>query len=327
MKSAAQSMILVFSRNRCWCQIDEGRGKHTATHAGTRRRAHRKGTAGERVPLITGAVKLPPRDEEHTRPVPVRTLAEVLASDARFQRRRLTAGKTLLPHALEHEVLAVLDGALAIEVNPTHSEVQILEVVGPSAGMLNARLLAEAHPPAFLRALVPATLVSLSERELGRLLEADGLLACGLVNQLCKRVVELRARLVARNVRDAHLRIAHSLLYLLDKIGLTCPLGPGSRLPLSQATIAAVAGITRQTANRVLRDLQTLGLVHLERDAVCVLDRSALEQLAEGCQLESVRRPAGGCRLVHPDARLTCHPPHNLTGVLVPLKLRRFVRQ
>lgn len=270
---------------------------------------------------------MPPSDEEHTRLVPVRTLAEVLASDARFQRRRLTAGKTLLPHEFAHGVLAVLDGALAIEVSLADGEVQILEVVGPSAGMLSGRLLAAARRPTFLRALVPTTVVSLSERELSRLLEADGLLACALVNQLCERATELRGRLAARNTRDVHLRIAHSLLYLLGEMGLTCPLAPGSRLPLSQATIAAVAGITRQTANRVLRDLQALGLAHLERDAVCVLDRSALEQLAEGRQLESVRRPAGGCRLVHPDARLTCHPPHLLSVMLVPLRLRRLVTQ
>lgn len=232
-----------------------------------------------------------------------------------------------MPHAFKHEVLVVLDGALAIEVNLAHGGLQILEVVGPSVGMLNARLLATAHPPAFLRALAPTTLVGLSERELGRLLEADGLLASGLVNQLCQRVEELRENLVARNARDAHLRIAHSLLYLLDKMGLTCPLGPGSRITVSQATIAAVAGITRQVANRVLRDLRALGSVHLERKAVCVLDRSALEQLAAGRLLESARRPAEDCRLVHPEARLTCHPPHILSGMLVPLRLRRFVTQ
>lgn len=294
---------------------------------GTRRCVHCKGTAGECAPPTTRFAKLPPSDEEHTRLVSVRTLAEVLASDARFQRRRLTPGTTLLPHAFAHDVLAVLDGALAIEVSLADGEVQILEVVGPGAGMLGGRLLAAERRPTFLRALVPTTVVSLSERELGRLLETDGLLACALVNQLCKRATELRGRLVARNTRDVHLRIAHSLLYLLDKMGLTCPLGPGSRLGLSQATIAAVASITRQTANRVLRDLQALGLVHLGRDAVCVLDRLALERLAEGRQLESVRRPAGRCKLVHPDARLSCHPPHIRSVMQAPPKLRHLVTQ
>jgi DNA-binding transcriptional MocR family regulator len=115
------------------------------------------------------------------------------------------------------------------------------------------------------------------------------------------------------------------LLYLLDKMGVACPLAPGHRLPLSQATVAAVTGVARQTVNRALRDLQALGLIHLEREVLCVLDRSALKAFAQGRRLKHTRAPVGDCEFAHPAAPLLCHPPRFIPVTLVPLTLRRFV--
>lgn len=272
-------------------------------------------------------IQMPARRSTHTTPARVHALAGILAGDTRFQRRRLTAGTTLMPHAFAHEVLVVLEGALAIEASLADGEVHILEVVGPSAGVLVGRLLASARVPTFLRALAPTTLISLPAQELTRLLDADGKLACSLASQLCERAAELRERLVARSTRDAHLRVGHALLYLLDKVGLSCAVGPGARLTLSQAIIAAVAGVARPTANRALRDLQSLGLIHLEREATCVLDRSEMERLVQGVRLESARRPVGQCKLVRADAPLSCHPLREVSVTLVPLRLRHFVKQ
>ncbi len=254
-----------------------------------------------------------------------RTLAAVLASDPRFPRQRMASGTTLLPHSLEHGVLVVLDGALAVEVSRDGADAQILEVIGPGSGMLSGRQLATARRATFLCALVPTTVVILSEREFGRVLESDVLLACSLANQLCERAAEMQERLSARNAQDAHLRMGHCLLYLHDKLGLACPVGPGTRIPISQASIAAVAGLARQTANRVLRDLQTLGVIHLEREAVCVLCRSGLEHLASGGPLPHAWRAAGNCQFVHPGTSLACRSLRPVPLARVSPKLRRFV--
>lgn len=266
-------------------------------------------------------------EERNTKLVLTHKLTDVLASDARIPRRRMAAGASLLATTFPHDVIVVLDGALAVEVSLADGEVQILEVVGPQAGMLRGRSLVVADGSSLLRALVPTTIVRLPEAELNRLLEADGRLACSLADQLCDRAAELRERLLARNTRDARRRVAHSLLYLLDKIGLACSLAPGHRLPLSQATIAAAAGVARQTVNRALRDLQALGLIHIEREMLCVLDRSALKTVAQGGRLKHARAPAGGCAFVNPATPLVCHPPKFIPVTQVSLALRRFVEK
>lgn len=267
---------------------------------------------------------MPPEDR-HSPLALANTLSGVLADDARIPRRKMAAGTTLSALTFPHDIIVVLDGALAVEVSPACGEALILEVVGPRSGMLRGRSLALAGRPALLRALLPTTIVRLPEAEFRRLIEADGQLACSLADQLCDRAAGLRERLLARNTPDARLRVAHSLMYLLDRIDVACSLAPGQRLPLSQATIAAVAGVARQTVNRALRDLQALGLIHIERAVLCVLDRSALNTLAQGGRMKRARAPAMGCKFAHPDEPLSCHPPKFVAETLVSLRLRRFV--
>jgi len=257
--------------------------------------------------------------------MPTRTLTQVLANDARIPRRKMATGTTLLARAFPDEVLAVLEGALAIEVSLADGDPHILEVVGPRAGMLRGRSLADADRPALLRALVPTTVVRLPEAEFNRMLASDGPLACSVADQLCDRTAELRGRLLARNTPDARLRVAHALLYLVDTLGLECPLAPGHRIPLSQAAIAAVAGVARQTANRALRDLQALGVIHATRDVICVHDRAALKSFALGGVLKRARAPVAGCTFVHPAEPLSCHPMRFSRITYVPTRLRRFI--
>jgi hypothetical protein len=69
-----------------------------------------------------------------------------------------------------------------------------------------------------------------------------------------------------------------------------------------------VAGVTRQTANRALRHLQSFGLVRTERSLICVLDPDGVEAFTAGRVVAHVWMPAGPCKLVHPEEPLTCYP-------------------
>jgi hypothetical protein len=118
----------------------------------------------------------------------------------------------------------------------------------------------------------------------------------------------LLSRLAAQVERSPSPRVAGSILYLAQKLGQRCPLAAGTRIPLTQSAVAQVAGVTRQTANRALRHLQSFGLVRTERSLICVLDPDGLEAFTEGRVVARVWKPAGPCKLVHPDEPLTCYP-------------------
>lgn len=71
---------------------------------------------------------------------------------------------------------------------------------------------------------------------------------------------------------DADRRVARRLLDCHEAFRL----GPGQPLPLGQDDLAAMAGVSRPTANRALRRLEERGLVCLGRRHIVVTDVEAL---------------------------------------------------
>ena len=219
----------------------------------------------------------------------------------------------------------MLDGALAVEVSRDGADAQILEVIGPGSGMLSGRQLATARRATFLCALVPTTVVILSEREFGRVLESDVLLACSLANQLCERAAEMQERLSARNARDAHLRMGHCLLYLHDKLGSGLPgrarhshtdlpvkhrRGCRARSPDGKPRPAGPADARRHPPRA--------------RSGVCPLSLRAGAPRV-GRPAAARWRAAGNCQFVHPGTSLACRSLRPVPLARVSPKLRRFV--
>ncbi len=51
-------------------------------------------------------------------------------------------------------------------------------------------------------------------------------------------------------------------------------------LALGQSDLAGLAGVTRQTTNRVLAEAQTEGILKLRRGNIDIIDTAALRRLA-----------------------------------------------
>jgi CRP-like cAMP-binding protein len=90
-----------------------------------------------------------------------------------------------------------------------------------------------------------------------------------LAEVLAARVARLDKQLVEALLMPAESRVVHSLLTLLDD-------EPGAAVEITQEDLAAVAGTSRATANRVLRSLERTGLVRLTRARIEVLDPEGL---------------------------------------------------
>jgi len=79
--------------------------------------------------------------------------------------------------------------------------------------------------------------------------------------------------LEARYVR-AEPRVARCLARLADQFTAE----RDSAIPLTQADIASMTGVTRSTANRMLRTLERNGVIEIARSRIRVLDRPALDR-------------------------------------------------
>jgi len=97
-----------------------------------------------------------------------------------------------------------------------------------------------------------------------------------LVRALSRQVAFLSERLVEAYTVDAETRVVHRVLELTRVYGAEPPVV----VPLRQEDLAALAGTSRATTNRVLRRAEGGGLVALGRGRTTVLDPEGLARLA-----------------------------------------------
>jgi CRP/FNR family transcriptional regulator, cyclic AMP receptor protein len=111
-----------------------------------------------------------------------------------------------------------------------------------------------------------------------------------LVRLLAARVSRLTEALMEALHTPAELRVVRTLLSLSSAYALGTQLHSPVTVPLNQSELAELAGVTRPTANRVLRRLESAGIVALDRGRVSVRDPMALRRNAIG------KRPPGYAR-------------------------------
>lgn len=160
----------------------------------------------------------------------------------------------------------VVKGRFAVRVMTPVGDVATLgiRVPGESFGEL-ALVEPEAHRSATVQALEPAETLALAYSQLGHVRPAvDRMLVVLLADQL-RRANQL---LLDAFYVPAERRVLRRLLELGETVALT------------QEELAQLAGTSRATVNRVLRDEEKRGALRLDRGRVTVLDPDALRRRA-----------------------------------------------
>lgn len=222
--------------------------------------------------------------------------------------RTLRSGASLLLEDSGDAFFVVLHGALAILLHRSDGGDAILEVLGPGDCVPPTHSIERIAEPVTVSALITASVARVPSTSFARVVRANPALSTAVGTRLAEQHADLVARLAVLSQRAPLRRLAATLLYLTRKLGQSCPLAPGMRVPLSQNVVAQAANVSRQTANRLLRHLRARGLVQIERSQVCVLHREDLEALAAGRSLAQRWMPAVSCKFAHPEQRLTCFP-------------------
>lgn len=114
------------------------------------------------------------------------------------------------------------------------------------------------------------------------LLERQPKVAVQLIEVLCARLRYTSTRVEEQQFLTAGVRLARRLLALANSQGKTRGEGILIDQHLPQAELAAMIGVTRQTANGHLQELRTKGLIKVSRARITILDRWGLERYAQG---------------------------------------------
>jgi CRP-like cAMP-binding protein len=167
-------------------------------------------------------------------------------------------------------------GRFDVRITTTFGDVVALAIRGPGAIFGEIAVVTGAERSATVTALEAGETLVLRGSELRRLAREHASVGDVLVRMLAEHVGLLSERLVESYTVDAETRVARRVLELARVYGGDPPVV----IPLIQEDIAALAGASRATVNRVLRDAEERGLVALSRGRTVLKDPEGMARLA-----------------------------------------------
>lgn len=195
------------------------------------------------------------------------------------RRRRFGRGEVLFHEGDPGDSLHVVcKGYVAIRSTTRLGDVVTLAVLGPGQSFGELALLTpEAERSASAVALEPAETLSWRRVQVDELRNSSPDVDQFLIEVLAEQVQRLSGLLVEALHLPVETRVLRRLaalaeLYDTDAAEVT--------VPVTQEDLASLAGTTRPTANRVLKEVEAKGLIQLARGRIVITDRDALADAA-----------------------------------------------
>jgi CRP-like cAMP-binding protein len=169
----------------------------------------------------------------------------------------------------------IAKGRFAVQVGTPLGETATVGIRGPGESFGEMALVTRGgRRGATVVALEPAETFAVYVDDFDRLRARHATVDAFLFALLSAEVRRLDERLVEALYVPSERRVLRRLLELHDLYGQQSP------IPLTQAQIASLAGTSRATANRVLREEAGRGTIELHRGRTRVLDARALARRA-----------------------------------------------
>jgi CRP/FNR family transcriptional regulator, cyclic AMP receptor protein len=208
--------------------------------------------------------------------VPPEDVRELLS----IARRRTFSKGEVVVHAGDpaDSLHLIVQGRFAVRVMTRLGETALLAVHGPGDAFGELALVSPgAQRSATVAALEPGETRSVFRDDFARLQARHPSVTAVLVALLAEQVRRANDRIVEAHYVDADARVLRRLLELEALYGDG---GGQATIPLTQEELAEMAGTSRATVNRVLRDEQRRGTLELRRGRTIVLDLAGLERRA-----------------------------------------------
>lgn len=198
---------------------------------------------------------------------------------ASTRRRRFSRREVLFHEGDPGDSLHLIDkGRVAVRIATPVGDVATVDVLGRGevVGVL-AILEEHGRRQASVVALEATETLSLDRAQFLELRQAHPAVDRFLTDVLASHLRRMNAQLVDALFVPVERRLFRRLAGLCDVYGAKDPV---IEIPLTQEDVASLAGTSRATANRVLRQLEEDGVVSLSRNRISVLDRPAVSRRA-----------------------------------------------
>jgi CRP-like cAMP-binding protein len=194
---------------------------------------------------------------------------------AKCRRLRFTRKEVIFHEGdIGDSVHLLAKGTVAVRVSTPGGDVATLEVLRTGDAFGEQALIGDEARSATVVALEPSETLRLTRADFEALLEHEPAIARLLVAMLDARLRATSRYLLEALYMPADARVFRQLSRLADiYVGQ-------SVIPVTQDDLATMAGTTRQTVNRTLRDARDEGLVVLARGRIEITDAAGLARRA-----------------------------------------------
>jgi CRP/FNR family transcriptional regulator, cyclic AMP receptor protein len=199
---------------------------------------------------------------------------------ARARMRHVYAGDTIfLMGALHDSMIAVLSGEVRISMPSADGKEVVLATVHAGEVFGEIAMLDGKPRSADATALTACNLAVLDRRDVLATLDRNPGAWLGLVAVLCSRLRRTDQHLVELALLGLPERLAKTLLRAVDAARVQAANRVDVRL--SQYELANRVGAARESVNKCLHEWQRAGIIRMEKRVITIVDRAALEALAE----------------------------------------------
>lgn len=203
---------------------------------------------------------------------------QVLAST---RRRRFARREVLFHEGDPGDTLHLIDkGRVAVRITTPLGDVATVDVLGRGEVVGVLAILGESgRRKATVAALEPTETLSLDRDQFLELRRAHRAVDQFLIDVLVRDVQRIDAQLMEALFVPVERRVLRRLLTLCDVYD-GAGTGEEIDIPLTQEDLASLAGTSRATANRVLRQLEDDKVVSLARNRIRILDQPQVARRA-----------------------------------------------
>lgn len=199
---------------------------------------------------------------------------------ASLRTRRFRAGETIFHQDDPGDALHVVAAGAVKIVLPSaeDEEPAIIATLRPGDFFGELALFDDAPRSATAIALGPTETLVLRREAFLELIDDDRSMRHALLSSLADEIRSITAHVQDLHFLDLPGRLSQRILREAEKVAAEPDGSFRLAWPYTQAELAGMIGGSRQSVNRLLADLVARGLIRVERDALVIPDRAALER-------------------------------------------------
>lgn len=172
----------------------------------------------------------------------------------------------------------ILSGQVKVYKLSLDGKEQVLHFVGPDEIFAEVPVFSGGSYPAHADALRESSLLFFPRQAMRRLLAKDPTLAMNLLADLSRRLRQLTKLVENLSLKESPARLAAYLLHMNTELRQLEEV----ELDVTKGQLATLLGTTPETLSRTLKKLSETGIIEVQARTIRLLDKDALQRMAEG---------------------------------------------